>query len=68
MRTCDKVAKRLIPCMFYGSFKMLKISASDRLTFSIHRRIICCGNEGMWSTVYLSLYLGRSQVQYGDAR
>ena len=31
MQTCDMVAKCLIPCASYGSFKMLKISTSDPL-------------------------------------
>ena len=37
MRPCDRVAKRPLPCVLYGSFKMFIISAPDFLIVSMRK-------------------------------
>ena len=46
MWPCDTVAKCPLPCTFYQSFKMFKISASEFGTVSMRRWISC---HGIWS-------------------
>ena len=45
MRPCDTVVKSPLPCAYYGSFKMFKISASVHLTLSMHRGMRVSADE-----------------------
>ena len=42
MRPCNTVAKCILPCVSYGSFKMFKISATEFHTMGICRRMRAC--------------------------
>ena len=39
MQPCDTVGKHSLPCASYGSFKMIKMSASEFGTLTIRRRM-----------------------------
>ena len=45
MRPYDTVVKCPLPCGFYGSFKMFKISTSEFGTVGMHRQMQACTDE-----------------------
>ena len=44
-RPCESVANRPLPCKFYGSFRLFKISASDFCTTDMRRQFHSCAYE-----------------------
>ena len=71
MQPCDTVAKCSIPCTFYGSFKMCKISASDCLSMSIRRSVPACADDFLaivTEGVVHSVCKVVTQSSYGDIR
>ena len=45
MRPCDTVAKLPLPCAFYKSFKMCKMSVSEFGSVGMRRRMDACTSE-----------------------
>ena len=45
MPTCDKLEKHPLPCVSYGSFKMIKISTSEFCTVGMRRRVRTCTDD-----------------------
>ena len=53
MQPCDTVVKRALPCTSYGSFKMLKISASAFGTVSMRKQyFFATVTEGVVQSVH----------------
>ena len=68
MPPCDTVAKHQLPCMFYGSFKMFKVSTSELGTMAMNRRMRACADQFLpkvTESVVHSVYKVVTRLSFG---